>query len=250
MRDVAIEIIEFAKPFIDAAYLQCSSESERFFGRIVEYDFIRIGRRDADDKNVIRISVYDEGLIVGYLGDHIHFDDIATEPVGGESNYLSDCKEFLHSLLTLNVEHEKVIDGRGKLHSEKYSFISPDGSNTEIDVVNHGLFRRKRSHWTERYQFDCDAGVFVRGSLPSGSCSLGEELVKVNDVCHIVLKSNRGGFSFELLLLSRSEYDDTYYYAPLTPPGISIFDTKEKALAAAHDFVRTSKYRIDNWNEL
>lgn len=155
------ELINFITPYVNMNSISVCSENTDWRGKDAHSDFISVG-----ESNSVSFEVFDNEIIIFYLGDHTHFEDYSSELQDGQVNYIERAKKFLAELFTLPVKHTSVFKGR-KLAYDKYYFIRSDGTEDSIGSIWYGLTRLinpffKKTEQSEIWKYNRQTNEFIK----------------------------------------------------------------------------------------
>lgn len=226
------ELLDIAKTYCSPSGITISTENKDWKGRPYRSDFVTLIK-----KQNIHFEVFDNEIIIGYFSDHIHFEDFSSDLKGGDPNYIERAKEFLTQLLTLPIQHIEKYKGR-TLVKEKYCFVLPDGREDCISggICHHlllGFNPFSEKHITRTtWQYDKAKGYYTIRQ-PWNADPEAIEVIAVSEDCYIEIYEKNHVYSFSIERLEYDDYYGCYYWMPLDDGTKSLFDTKEKAIAAA-----------------
>lgn len=232
------ELINTLSPFMNVKSLSISTENKDWKGRPYQSDLVML-----DDKNNICFEVFDNEIIIGYLTDHIHFEDYSFELEDGEPNYVERAKEFLNKLYTLSIRHYEKYKGT-RLVSEKYFFVHPDCEEESITgVIVHRLMLglnpiAKKSIQIKTWQYDKYKNTFTT-TQPWKPDPNAIEVIKIADK-YIEIYEKSSVYTFTIWHTDYDDYYGMYYWVPIDNGAASFFDTKEKAVEAAREILKLS----------
>ena len=149
-KSASAEIHELFLRYCAREMISVADEYTDWRGKQIKADVISFGG------GTVRATVYDSGIIVGYFGDHIHFDADS-----GDKDYAERAKEYLTLLFT---EPVKTVNyyRKGKLTKEQY-FVPADSTEPSVIIHKIVLFGRKRITRQETvYKFDAGLQTFEK----------------------------------------------------------------------------------------
>lgn len=232
------ELIEAITPYIASDNITISNENMDWKGKPYKSDLVMV-----DKKNRIGFEVFNNEIIVFYFTDHDHFEDYTSNSQSDEDNYIKRAIEFLIELFTFPIRHIEKYKGK-KLISEKYYFVYSDGREERfIGGTWHGFVRLfnpfgKKISKSTTYQYDKSKGMFTN-SQPRNYDPNAIEVIPVNDLCYIEIFEKDGAFFFVIQKLYFDDYSGMSYWTPFDDGTLSLFDSKEKAIAAAKRNIKT-----------
>lgn len=228
-------LLKIIQPYIENSIVNISTENNDWRNRNYESDFVNI-----DAKNHVGFEVFENEIIVFYFTNHYHFEDYSSELQDGEDNYIERAKSFLKKLFEYKIRHIEYYKGK-TLYSEKYFLIYNDGRDDErIGNTWFGLVRfinpfGKKTINSTIWQFDKSKGVFTTRQ-PKSTDLNAIEIVDISNDCYIEIFCNHNVYTYDIMEIDFDDYFGMYYWAPavnVLPSGI--YDTKEKAIAAARE---------------
>ena len=222
-------IIDELSDLVDPRFITLSTDNQDWLGRPSHSDYLTI-----EQEHGIGVEVFAGETRVDFFDDHTHFGMPYT--FDDDIDPIVQTVEFLRQLLSMHLVKHEVYRGKLRTHYEWF-FVRPDGTRESVAgpwlpplLSLYNPFRKKRheqSHW----RYDRNTGRYVQFS---------DQTVSIHAIdwdIYIHIERTGKGFSYFVEQLNLPE-DDAPYWAPLSLPGISIFDTEENALSAAKEAVK------------
>lgn len=239
--EATTELLAVLKPYTENCVIDISTENKDWRGRDYKSDIVTV-----DEKNRVAFEVFESEIIVYYFTDHYHFEDYSSEPVEGQDNYIKRACDFLKELFEYKIRHVEYYKGK-KMSSEKYFLLYHDGRDDElIGGTWYGLERfinpfGKKSSRSTTWQFDKSMGVFTTRQ-PKSVDPEAIEVIDINLDCYIEIFKNHGAFTYDIMEIDFDDYFGMYYWAPaINILKSGLYDTKDKAVAAAMDALKNRK---------
>lgn len=222
-------IIESMADLADNARLCVKTDNRDWQGNPSHSDYITI-----EQEHHIGVEVFGSETRVDYFDDHQHFGP--NYSFDDQADYLQETIDFLRNLLTGSLVKVETFRGRTRIRYEWF-FRNTEGQLQSAagpwlaPLLTFCNPFRKKETVTSTWQYHRETGRFIQVSDHTVS------IHKLDWDLMVEIRRIGNGYTFYLEQYIDAEDEDVVYsyWSPVSIPGTSIYDTEEKALAAAKE---------------